>query len=358
VPDDDDQPGGPRGFWSGTIAFGLVSVPVSLFVATRPSRVSLRMVDENGRPLSRVYFCGSEERPLTRDEIVRGYEVEKDHFVMVDDEELDAIAPEKTQEINLERFVEVSDIDPVYFERAYFLAPGRGGARPYRLLARVMEDSGRAGIATFVMRGKEYLVAIISERGILRAETMRFHDELRTPEDVGLPDLDKADNARQRRIEKAIRALEAAKLDREVLSDRRAGRLERLVQRKLEAGTDVVSAPEEAEPGDQEGAEVIDLMQVLRRSLEEKEPGPRSTESTPRERKSVARERKSATRERKSAARERKSAAGKGPRSASRRGNLEERPKSELYERAKSLAIPGRSNMTKDELIEAIRDAG
>jgi len=347
VPEDDTPR--PRGFWSGTIAFGLVSVPVSLYVATRSSRISLRMVDGSGVPLRRVYFCGSEERPLERDEIVRGYEVEKDRYVLVDDEELDAIAPEKSQEIKLERFVSVDEIEPIYFERAYFLAPGRGGARPYRLLAEVMESSGRAGIATFVMRGKEYLVAIISERGILRAETMRFHDELRTPESIGLPELpDKVDNARVRRIEKAIRALAADELDRDLVSDRRSARLEDLVRRKLEKGEDVVAAPEDAEPSDQESAEVIDLMQVLKRSLEERGSGDRASNRRKSPGKRPER-RARATNER---------PAAKGPRSAARRGELESHSKSDLYEQAKSLDIPGRSNMSKDELIEAIRNAG
>src|SRR5690606_2702535 len=140
------------------------------FTATRSSGPSLRMIDQDGTPLRRVYFCSSEQVPLDADDIVRGYEIEKNRFVLIEDEELEAIAPEKSQEIALERFVDVDAIDPIYFERAYFLAPGRGGARPYRLLAEVMESSARAGIATFVMRGKEYLVAIISERGLLRAE--------------------------------------------------------------------------------------------------------------------------------------------------------------------------------------------
>ena len=340
MPDDDEQPRASRGFWSGTISFGLVSVPVSLFVATRSSRISLRMVDQSGTPLRRVYFCSSEERPLTGDDLVRGYEIEKGRYVVVEDDELEAIAPEKSQEIALERFVDVADIDPVYFERAYFLAPGRGGARPYRLLAQVMEDCGRAGVATFVMRGKEYLVAIISERGLLRAETLRFHDELRTPTDVGLPALDDVDVARVRKMTKALQKLQANSLDRKALADRRTARLEALVKRKLKAGSDVVSAPEEAEPSERESAEVIDLMQVLKRSLKEG-----AAEEKPSGRRNGA------------SGRQQKNAA-KAPRSAARRGDLEGSSKSELYERAKRLDIPGRSSMSKDELIEAIRDAG
>lgn len=321
MPDDDEARRGPRGFWSGLISFGLVSLPVSLFVASRSGRPSLRMVDEDGTPLSRRYFCSREEEILEADEIVRGYEVEKDRYVVVEDDELESLAPEKSREISLDRFVAVSDIDPAYFERAYFLVPDEGGARPYRLLARAMQDAGRAGIATFVMRGKEYLVAIVSDSGILSAEILRFHDELRSPEDVGLPDLEQAARTAVDEIRKAIRKLHAGELDEEELSDDFSRRLEDLVQRKLKSGEGVIEAPAETETSEAESADVIDLLQVLKERMQEPEDG-------------------------------------KAKRTASGSGDLESRSKAELYERAKSLDIAGRSHMTKEELIEAIRHAG
>src|SRR5207248_7073669 len=110
---------------------------------------------------------------------------------VVTDEELERLAPEKSRDIDLRRFVEAEAIPPMYFERSYFLVPAGGSAKAYRLLAATMEETHRAGIATFVMRGKEYLVAILSENGILRAETLRFSDEIRSPEDVGLPEAPK-----------------------------------------------------------------------------------------------------------------------------------------------------------------------
>lgn len=338
MPEKDEQTGAPRSFWSGTISFGLVSVPVSLFVATRSSRVSLRMVDRDGTPLRRVYFCSREEEPLTRDDLVRGYEVAKDRFVVVEDDELTAIAPEKSQEIDLQRFVDVNDIDPVYFERAYFLAPGRGGTRPYRLLARAMEDAGRAGIATFVMRGKEYLVAIIAEHGILRAETLRFHDELRSPGDVGLPELGKPARDHVRSIGNAMRKLYSDQLDLDLLTDRHAARLNNLVKAKLRGGRDVVQA-RDAEPSERESAEVIDLMQVLKRSVEHKEASARGK----------GRRRSTAT-----------GKEAKAPGSASRKGgqpDLEARTRTELYQQAQRLDIAGRSSMSKAELVDAIRAA-
>lgn len=346
MPEDvDDRPRGSRGFWSGTLSFGLVSVPVSLFSATRSSRISLRMVDQDGTPLRRVYLCSSEERPLDADDIVRGYEIDKGEFVVIEDEELEAIAPEKSQEIALERFVDQNQIDPIYFDRAYYLAPGRGGARPYRLLAQVMEDCGRAGIATFVMRGKEYLVAILSERGLLRAETLRFHDELRTPEDVGLPALDEPAADRVAKMKKALQKLQADELDRATLSDRRAERLQALVEDKLKSGSGVVHAPEEAEPSTRESAEIIDLMQVLKKSLAERPSDAKTSPPKSSSRSSTAR-------------RPKKRKAAKAPRAAARRDDLASASKGELYERAKGLDIPGRSGMSKEQLIEAIRAAG
>jgi DNA end-binding protein Ku len=328
---DDEAPERPRSFWSGSIVFGLVNVPVSLFVASRSTGASLRMVTVDGTQLNRRYFCSREDRPVESDEIVRGFEVEKDQFVVIDDEELAALAPEKSQEIDLRRFVPLSQIDPMYFERAYFLAPDKGASKAYRLLARIMEDSERAGIATFVMRGKEYLVAIIAERGVLRAETLRFHDELRSPDDVGLPAPGQAPAQRVAAMTRAIETVAAETLDRDAVRDAHSRRLRELAERKLAAGEDVVAAPDDAPSAGDEGAEVVDLMQVLKQSLVEEEGSP---PGEPARRKAPA----------------------KAPRRPTRveRADLEERPKAELYERARELGITGRSAMSKADLIDAI----
>ena len=322
MPDEDiqDPEPGQRPFWSGTIAFGLVSVPVSLVVASRSAGISLRMVDSDGTPLSRRYLCGREERLLEPDEIVRGYAVDEDRYVTVDDEELAALAPDKSREIDLKRFVPLAQIDPIYFERAYFLVPDRGAIKAYRLLARTMEDVQRAGIATFVMRGKEYLVAIIGERGLLRAETLRFADEVRTPADVGIGSLAEPEAKRVREMTRAIRQLSADTIDPDLLRDPYRERLLALVERKLEDGTDVVAGPEAEPEEESEGAEVIDLMQVLKQSLQ----GRRRTGSN---------------------------------RTGGDRQPLAQRSKTELYRRAQELGIAGRSRMSKEELVEAISAA-
>ena len=323
--DEEGQRNQPRPFWSGTIAFGLVNMPVRLFLAHRANAVNLRLMDETGTPLSRRYFCPQEARAVSREEIVRGYEAEPNRFVAVSDEELAALAPEKSEEIDLRRFVALSEIEPIYFERAYFLAPGKGAIKAYRLLAQTMEAAGRAGIATFVMRGKEYWVAIIAENRILRAETMRFHEELRSPADVGLPEPETADSARLHSVREAMQALTTDTFDRQELSDRQSRRILDRVHEKLAAGKDVIEAPSTQEAEEEPAEPEQDLMEVLKQSLQQKPTG--QARQQPRRRR------------------------GEGTTDARRRS------KADLYAQAKELGIAGRSQMSKKQLVEAIANA-
>lgn len=264
------EPEQPRAFWSGIIAFGLVSLPVSLYPA-HSGRLALKMVDANGNLLRREFYCEHDNRPLEPDDIVRSYEIEKYHYVVVEDEELEALEPKRSREIDLKRFVPLSSINPVYFERAYFLVPDGDTTKAYRLLAKSMEDEQKAGIATFVMRGKDYLVAIIAEGGILRAETLRFHDELRTPEQVGLPLRQKADKKAVDQMRAAIRKLTRKQLDPAQLSDPHTAELRQRIEAKLKSGAGVLKAPEEPEAAEAAG-NVIDLMQVLKERLQGRRP--------------------------------------------------------------------------------------
>lgn len=268
------------------MSFGLVSVPVDVLPAIRPAGVSLRMVSPEGHPLSRRYFTSRDDRELSWDEIVRGYEIEKDRFVVVEDDELERLAPERTRDIDLRQFVQLSDIDPAYFERAYYLTPAEGSSKAYRLLARVMEDTGRAGIATFVMRAKEYLVAIIAENGILRAETLRFVTDLRKPEDVGLDDIPKAKPADVTRITKEIRKQSKSDIALGELKDRYAERVKALVNRKVRKGEDVIGPAPEPEAGDEE---IVDLVSILQRSLQGERAGGRKGGSRRRPARKAAR---------------------------------------------------------------------
>lgn len=262
--DSEEQSTSPRPFWSGTITFGLVSIPVNLYAANRAAKGSLRMLGPNGMPLARRYYSESTGRDLEDEEIVRGYEIKKDRYVEITDEELERLAPERSRDINLQRFVDEKSIPRLYFERGYLLAPA-GSTRAYQLLAETMERTGRAGIATFVMRGKEYLVAITADNGVLRAETMRFHDEIRGPEDLGLPRKQKASPSGVRSFERTIVQRSRTSAPAGALRDGEVARLLKLVKRKQRSAKNVVAAPGRGklEP------EVVDLVEVLRKSLRE-----------------------------------------------------------------------------------------
>src|SRR5882724_1161011 len=261
--DEDEELSGPRPFWSGTLTFGLVSVPVNLFPANRSSHAHLRMLSPEGEPLSRKYYSEKTERDLDADEIVRGYEIDKGKYVVVTDEELDRLAPEKSRDIDLKTFVPEESIPPVYFDRGYFLTPAQGSEKAYKLLAETMEKSGKAGVATFVMRGKEYLVAIFAEHGILRAETMRFPDELRSPKDVGLPKKPKVPAATVHKFEKLVSSRSKKQLSPARLKDEQTERLLKLVKKKSAQRKNVV----EVETDKRDEGKVIDMVAILKKSL-------------------------------------------------------------------------------------------
>ncbi|MFN2492034.1 MAG: Ku protein [Pyrinomonadaceae bacterium] len=263
--DENDEQGGPRPFWSGTLTFGLVSVPVNLFPANKSNRAPLRMLSPEGEPLSRKYYSEKTGRDLDADQIVRGYEIDKGKYVVITDEELDRLAPEKSRDIDLKRFVPEESIPPVYFERGYFLTPAANSEKAYKLLTETMEKEGRAGLATFVMRGKEYLVAIFADHGILRAETMRFPDELRTPADVGLPKKPKVPKATVNKLEKLISNKSKKQFSTTGLKDEQTESLLKLVKKKSASSKNIVEI--ETEDRDRDQGKVIDLVAVLKKSL-------------------------------------------------------------------------------------------
>jgi len=252
-----------RPFWSGTLSFGLVSVPVNLFPANRSQRTPLRMLGPEGEPLARKYYDEKSERDLDADQMVRGYEYAKGKYVVVTDEELERLAPEKTRDIDLTLFVDEESIPPIHFDRGYFLTPDTSSEKAYRLLAETMEKEGLAGIATFVMRGKEYLVAIFSEHGILRAETMRFADELRSPADIGLPKKKEAPKATVHKFEKLIANKSKKQFTPTKLADKQTDSLLKLVKKKQSKRENVVKVEEEMETDHK----VVDLVKILKQSL-------------------------------------------------------------------------------------------
>ena len=237
-------------------------MPVNLYPANQSSRTSLRMLGPDGEPLARRYYAEKTGKDLDADEMVRGFELDSGKFVTVTDEELERLAPDKTRDIDLKLFVKEEAISPVFFERGYFLTPASNSEKAYRLLAEAMKERGDVGVATFVMRGKERPVAIFSDNGILRAETMRFPDEVRSFKQVGLPEKKKVSSAGVRKFETLIkkktkRAFTPAK-------DEATEQLLKLVKKKQHKASNVVEIKDYQRADDSES---VDLIQVLKRSL-------------------------------------------------------------------------------------------
>lgn len=258
-----------RSFWSGTITFGLVAIPVSLMAAARGRQKSMKLVDKDGHALGRRYYCEKDGRALTNDELVRGYETESGRTVVITDEEFESVAPEKSRDIDLRRFVPLSDIPPSFFERPYFLAPDERAGKAYSLLAQTMERTGKAGIGSFVMHGQEHLVAILADGGVLRAQTLRYANEVRTPETVGLPKPAKPTADRVKALAKEIDALAQQGVDLREMEDIEAATLRKFAERKAKSGKGVIRTDDlEDDDGDTLGSgEVVDLMALLKRSL-------------------------------------------------------------------------------------------
>jgi DNA end-binding protein Ku len=257
-----------RSLWSGTITFGLVSIPVDLLTAVRPRQTAMKLVDKAGHALGRRYHCSKEGKKLNIDDLVRGYETDDGKMVVITDEEFESVAPEMSADIELRNFVPLEQIPPLYFQKPYFLAPSGKSAKAYYLLAATMERTGRVAIGSFVMRGHEYLVAIVSDHGVLRADTLRYADEIRTPESIGLPKRAKVAASKVTQFTKAIDDLTRKELDMSELEDQEAEALKELVEAKQKDGDDVIHPSgleeEDAEAG---GAQIIDLMAVLKKSL-------------------------------------------------------------------------------------------
>ena len=343
-----------RSFWSGTITFGLVSIPVDLFSGTRPRQTSMKMVDKEGHALGRQYRCSKEGKKLKQDDLVRGYETDSGDVVVITDEEFESVAPEMSRDIELRRFVPFEQIPPFYYQRPYFLAPAGRSAKAYNLLAMTMERTGQVAIGAFVMRGQEYLVAILADNGVLRAETLRYADEIRTPKMIGLPKKKKVAANKIQQFAKQIDALEHKTLDMSELEDRQAETLQQLAEDKQKRGEDVVKMRGlEEEDAEAQGAEIVDLMEVLRKSLSNKAVVTTAS-NTPSPRQAARPTRTSGHKR----SGKRASSGSRGKSRSTAKDDLANSSKSELMKMAAELDIAGRSKMDKRELVSAIRRTG
>jgi DNA end-binding protein Ku len=252
----------PRAIATGQIAFGLVSIPVKLFSAAESSeKISFNMVHRDcGSRIQQQLFCAKDERTIDRSEIVKGYEFSKGQYVLFNEEELKALEERSTQQIEITEFVSSELIDPIYFEKPYFLGPDKNGSRAYALLARMLQETGRWAVAKYAARGKGYLVVIRPLGKGLVMQQLYYPNELRSIDEIDMGDADVKDNE----LKMAIQLAEMNTSDAfhpEQYRDEVRDRVRALIQKKIE-GEEITSSTDE-EPQ----AQVIDLMEALRRSL-------------------------------------------------------------------------------------------
>jgi DNA end-binding protein Ku len=302
----------PRAIWTGSIAFGLVSVPVRMYSAVEEHTLHFNLVHEpDGSRIGYERVCKVEDKPVPDDEIVKAFEYEKGEWVYMTDEDFEAAAAENHRTIDIRTFVPYEEIDPIYFERTYYLAPQDDGEKVYALLVKAMEDAGLAGIAKWVMRDRQSLGCLRVHEGVITLERMHFADEIRPVEGIA----PKGVKVAKRELEMAAQLIEqyAGEFDPKQYRDTYRDALCEMIKAKRKGEEVRVEAEPEPEAP-------TDLMAALRASVE--------------------------------AAR-----GSRRPDRASGKGDLDSLSKEELYERAKGADIPGRSDMSKDELVKALQQA-
>ena len=309
-----------RSLWTGSISFGLVNVPVALYSAVRDLDVHFRQLHEkDGAPIDTRRFCSQEDREVAFEEIGHGYDLDDGKQVVLTDDELAAAAPRKTRTIDVEGFVDVADVDPIYFDHPYFLAPvgeAEGNLRAYQLLVEVMRSTDRAALGRFVMRTKEYLVLVRVRDDRLSLTTMRFHDEVRPAKDVDTGGRKPA-KAQLAAAKQLIEAL-SAEWDPGRYQDCYRERLLEVIERKRKGRRITVPKDDRGDEGPPP-----DIMAALKASLDRVRGGDGGNGD----------------------------GGGGGTDGDADLGDLS---RDELYERAQEADVPGRSSMTKKELIEAL----
>jgi len=256
-----------RAIWSGSISFGLLNVPVKLYSAVSKQTIRFKELRESdGSRVRHKRVAEADGKEVSYDDIVKGYEFAPDQYVTITREELSELDPKKTRAIEIQDFVDLDDIDPIYFEQPYYLGPDKGAAKAYALLTKAMTDSRKVAIARFVLRNKEHLAAIRPMDGVLTMATMRFHDEVTAPEDLDgdLFTEEKPGKPDKRELEMAKQLIESLSTDFEAgrYEDQYREELLAMLERKAE-GKEVVAAPsEEPEP-----TKAPDLMAALEESL-------------------------------------------------------------------------------------------
>jgi len=267
-----------------TISFGMVSIPVKLYSATEASRaISFNLLHKAcGSRLKQQYFCVKEEVPVAREDMAKGFEFAKDQYVMFTPEELKALEEAGTHSAEITEFVPLKTVDPVYFDKAYYLGPDKGGAKPYALLARALKESGRCALGRWAARGKQYIVMIRPVEDLVEGLVMQqllYAGEVRPMREVDIPKTD-VKPAELKLAQQLIEQQASDKFDPAAYTDDVRARIEAAVQKKVE-GQEITmtEAPEQ-------GAQVIDLMEALRASLEKK-PARKAQAAKPAARKAA-----------------------------------------------------------------------
>ena len=303
-----------RPVWTGSISFGLVNLPVKLFSAVEDHSIRFHNFERgSGERIRHRRVAEESGHEVDHDQIVKGYEVRPGEHVIVEQDELEAVEPGRSRSVEIEDFVDLASVDPVHFDRTYYLAPAdEGAARPYKLLQTVLDDAGKVGIARFAMRGKQHLAAVRPLDGVLAIETMHFADEVRDPHSLeGIELVDEVEVA-DRELGAARQLVDSLSTDWNAAEyqDTYRQRVLELIERKAEGESIVVDEPEES------GGQVLDLMAALEASVSE--------------------------------AKNRRAESGSG---------LDDMTRDELYEEAQRLDIDGRSSMSKPELLRALKRA-
>ena len=308
----------PRTLWSGSLSFGLVNVPIQLVSAARDLDLHFHQLHEKDKArIEQRRFCSEEDVEVGWEEVARSFELDSGKEVVVTDEELASVEPRKTRTIDIEAFVDLAEVDPIYFDHPYFLVPAgesEGTMRAYRLLVEAMAEEERVALGRFVMRTKEYLVAVQVRDGALALTTMLFHDEVRPSGAV--PSAGKKPSKRE--LDQAVAIVDALSADWDPgrYTDCYRERLGKVIDRKRKGAT--IEAP----PAESQPKPVPDLMDALQRTLE-------------------------------------RVRAGEDPRSHNGAGeDLGSLSKEELTKRAAREKIAGRTKMSKKELVEALSGDG
>ena len=255
-----------RSIASLTVSFGLVSIPVKLYSATEASRqISFNLLHKDcGSRLRQQYFCVKEDVPVARDAMVKGYEFAKDQYVMFTPEELKALEEAGTHTADITEFVPIESVDPIFFDKAYYLAPDKGGAKPYALLARALRESGRCALGRWAARGKQYIVMIRPVDEGLVMQQLLYAAEVRSIKEIDIPKTEVKD-AELKLAQQLIEQQASEAFDPNAYTDDVRTRVEQAIQKKIEGQEITIAAAPESG-----GAEVIDLMEALRASLEKK----------------------------------------------------------------------------------------